>query len=255
MKWTLGWATHPGNVRSVNEDCANLWLYGDDEHPIVIGFVADGMGGSGNGGLAGECIAQFLGEWCDEQIFDFAEMDEEERKRALSGLFEHLNRMLLDRQDMQDCQLGSTLSLVICVDGTYAAANCGDTRIYRHCPVESAFGQISRDHSIVGELVRQGALSEEEGRGHPRRHVLTSCIGIHEQVDVHIQQGSLKEGDRLIIASDGLYTSFSPEEFRLLMSSRETVQPEKVLEEALRRGTSDNATLVIMQFGQRAERG
>ena len=194
-----GSASDVGRVRNVNQD---LPL----ERPNLYA-VADGMGGHVGGEVAARVAVETL-----EQAF--------ERAPTVEGLLEafseanaavwHESQVNADLRGM-----GTTLTAVALVSGTegrdvLALANVGDSRAYLFSGGDIT--QVTDDHSLAEERMRQGEMTEEEAAVHPQRHILTRALGVSSQVDADMWELELRSGDRLLLCSDGLTNEVGSDE-------------------------------------------
>jgi serine/threonine protein phosphatase PrpC len=236
--------THTGYVRSNNEDLA---VVSSD-----LAAIADGMGGH----LGGEVAARTA---IEELVEAF------QRDRTASGLVaavRRANRAIWRRSrvDRKLHGMGTTLTAVALVAGEgdaegsashLALVNIGDSRAYRldygaeDTPVLT---QLTVDHSLVEEMVRQGELTPDEAAVHPHRHVLTRALGIDPEVDMDVWDLEPSPGTRLLLCSDGLTDEVPEDEIARVLASAE--DPHEVARElvgrALGHGGLDNVTVVVV---------
>lgn len=224
--------THVGLVRSVNEDAmlsrdtASLWV------------VADGMGGHDNG------------QWASQTLVDqFASLDlvqdRSARGPAIIASLEAGNRVINDAAAAAGKQMGTT-AVVVHVDGDDALILwVGDSRIYRSR--KAGLEQLTRDHTVVQELVDRGSLTLEEAETHPMSHVLSRAVGTEPDLRYDIVVDKIMPGDRILLCSDGL-TKVVPEAViaRLMERGSIDVIADQMLAETLNRGAPDNTTLVLL---------
>ena len=187
-----GSATHVGQVRSNNQDSllvlADADLYG----------VADGMGGHNGGEVASAMAVENLEEHAGEASL------ENLKQAARIG-----NRAIFEKagNDAELHGMGTTLCAVRVVPGPegdeIAWINVGDSRIYLFR--DGSLIQLSRDHSLVEDLLRDGQLTEDEAKVHPKRNIITRALGIDVDVDVDGSTVIPFNGDRFLLCSDGLF--------------------------------------------------
>lgn len=230
----FGSATDVGRVRQNNED--NLLV----ASPLFA--VADGMGGHAAGEVASGIAVQLLG-------------DTFSRDRTPAGLADAVraaNRAVWERAQQQpDLRgMGTTLTAVALVDDdgqeVLAVVNVGDSRAYRL--QQGQLEQLTEDHSLVEELVRSGRLSAEEAQVHPQKHVLTRVLGVDADVEVDCFRVIPYEGDRFLLASDGLFNEVDDRTIASVL--RRTDDPDaavaELVELAKGNGGSDNITVVVV---------
>ena len=225
-----------GKQRELNEDYYYLPRPGER-----FCAVADGMGGHLSGEVASRIAIESLAEELRKPFSD----PEEAMKRA----FETANAQVLLQAEKSDSTrgMGTTLTALLFTDGAAVLGHIGDSRLYRLRG--GAFTQLSTDHSFVEGLVRDGVISREEARVHPRRNLITRCIGQKSEVEPEIMPLDAQEGDLYLLCSDGLTTMLTDDEIlRCLVQSDKSLQQklEALRLWALRRGGEDNVTVVAV---------
>ena len=126
-------------------------------------------------------------------------------------------------------------------------AHVGDSRLY--LLRRGVFRQVSRDHSYVEELVSRGELSEAEAQHHPRKNLLLRAVGIEERLHVDGDSFSLENGDRLLLATDGLTNMVSDEDLSVLLGdNRFAGVADRMVEQALAEGGKDNITAIALAY-------
>ncbi len=233
LRW--GGATHVGRVRTLNEDHfvarpdENLWV------------VADGMGGHNGGEIASEIASETVGRAFVHRSID-----------GLIEAVETANAAVYSAgvEDPELTGMGTTVVALAVVDHesteVLAIANVGDSRCYRYA--EGELDQVTTDHSLVAEMVREGSLSPEEAAVHPQRNIVTRVLGVHDDVPVDVFAVDPYPGDRYLLCSDGLFNEV-PE--RGIASVLHTIaDPNEAAEElvhlAVDGGGRDNITVVVV---------
>ncbi len=232
-----------GTNRSNNEDfCAHLV-----EAPDAVVFaVADGVGGYEGGEVASKMAVEIAlkayanspREWGASKRLHRAVQNANIEVYNFASTVPELRRM------------ATTLTAVAIENGTLNAAHIGDCRLY--LLRGGKITQMSKDHTMVGERVRMGLMSEERARNHPERSALLRSLGRELIVSVDRITMPLRKGDELILCSDGLYGVFESHE--LIGMTREFSAAdacEKLIRNANSRGTGDNLTVAF--FKQLAE--
>lgn len=220
-----------GRVRDNNED-AVLCL----DHLVA---VADGMGGHPGGEVASNLVLSVL-----EAAFTGDSLKE------LEAAVRAANRAIAERADAgRDLEgMGTTLCAIGAIgDGRLAVVNVGDSRAY--LMREGSLRQLTDDHSITGELIRRGELTEQEAVHHPHRSVLTRALGCGPEVDVDGSLHPTAEGDRLLLCTDGLFNEVADNDIRALMGGAQKVGPaaDALVERALSNGGRDNIAVVVAE--------
>ncbi|HEY4378264.1 MAG TPA: Stp1/IreP family PP2C-type Ser/Thr phosphatase [Acidimicrobiales bacterium] len=233
-RFRVGSATDVGRVRSNNQDSK---LVADHLYA-----VADGMGGHQGGEVASAMAVEVLGK---DQI-----------GRSLPELKERVrlaNRTIFEKAGTDDGLrgMGTTLCAIALVDGLdgeeVAWVNVGDSRIYLFR--DDDLLQLSADHSLVEDLVRDGQLTPEEAAVHPQRNILTRALGIDLDVDVDGSTVIPFTGDRYLLCSDGLFNEVDAN--RMAGVLRRLSDPDEAAAELVRlaneHGGRDNITVVIVE--------
>ena len=226
--------THPGNVRPQNEDA---FLCRDD---IGLWVVADGMGGHEAGELASELVINAL--WNLPGNTQIQQMLEH-----VVAMLETVNRNLLAKMALlpTDHRLGSTLAALVITEGQGAGIWAGDSRIYRLR--QGNLQRLTRDHSLVQELIDQGAVHPEQALNHPHNNVITRAIGVDEELELEQRRFSVEPEDIFLLCSDGLSNEVSDTELQALLT---VAEPEQVVKDLLRLTLSrigkDNITVLVL---------
>ncbi|WP_332699163.1 PP2C family protein-serine/threonine phosphatase [Bosea sp. (in: a-proteobacteria)] len=230
-----GSISHPGRVRSHNED--NLVLRPE----FGLWAVADGMGGHENGAMASATVAAALD--AIGPASSAADLLARLEKSVLAANAE-LRRQISERAG---ATMGSTLVVLLAHDTHFACVWSGDSRIY--LIRDGRITQVSRDHTEAQDMIERGLLNAEEARNWPRRHVITRAIGVHELPELELDHGELEGGDTFVLCSDGLTDHVVDEEI-LRAASGDNVQGacDALLALTLERGATDNVTVVIVRY-------
>ena len=230
--------TDVGMVREVNEDTVFVSNTPIGNLPNLL-VVADGMGGHNSGDYASQCAVDIV----RRKIADSTEQNPEVMIREA---ITEANRTLLEKakSDEKLKGMGTTLVVATVIDKTLYFANVGDSRLYL---LNREIKQLSRDHSLVQEMVRLGGINEEEAKNHPDKNIITRAVGAKEKLDIDFYEYRLKRGDTILMCTDGLSNMVEEEEiFRIVKSSRDVVEAvEQLIERAKETGGKDNIGVVV----------
>ncbi len=237
-------ATDLGLKRSQNEDSHTVWLPDDPaerERRGALIIVADGMGGS----LAGE-VASHLAVDTVLRCYRDAEGDDtaENLREAVEAANEAVHNESLTHPDLSG--MGTTCTVLVVRDRSAFLAHVGDSRAY--LVRNGSIQQVTRDHSLVAQLVQRNQITPEEARVDPRRNVVTRSVGVSAAVEVDVEQvdGPLSAGDTFLLCSDGLHGLVSDPELAAGASSPDLEQACKdLIALANERGGNDNITVVL----------
>ncbi len=221
-----------GCVRELNEDRAlalperGLWA------------VADGMGGHAHGDRASELVTSRLA--CLPPTANGHAL-----LVAVQSTLAACNRELAESA-AQDGLSGCTVVVLLASDGHIACLWAGDSRLYRLRRGELT--QLTRDHSLVQELIDQGELTPEAARTHPWRNRITRAIGIDERLELEGLQERIEPGDRFLLCSDGLTGELADAEIAAVLAAADPdAGADRLLALTLEHGAKDNVSLVIVE--------
>jgi protein phosphatase len=231
-----GALTHPGQVRTSNEDAFLV-----EGHLFV---VADGMGGHNAGEVASEMAVESLRR-AAANIVDEA---------TLSTALQQANEEIHTESMMNHVRhgMGTTIAaLAVTNNDTVLVANVGDARIYRWH--EGNLSRVTKDHSYVQELVDEGIITLEEARVHPRRNIVTRALGIDAEVEVSTATLPVTIGARYVLCSDGLVDEVTDSEISAILSRYEnsTAAAEALISAANSAGGRDNITVIVVDVSDK----
>ena len=231
--------THVGMVRTVNEDA--LLTTGPE-----LFALADGMGGYAAGETASREALQVL----QQEAEKFKELTGTELCTAMRETVQQANKHIrqMAQNEIQYHDMGTTLVAVyLAADGKAYAVNVGDSRLY---VIGEKIQQITRDHSLVQEMVRMGELDPEQARKHPKKNIITRALGAEKTVDIDFFDLKLEPGDVVLMCSDGLSNMVEDSQLREIISDTSTDLDEKgriLIREANRNGGKDNIAIVLVE--------
>jgi serine/threonine-protein phosphatase Stp1 len=226
--------SHAGARRSLNEDRvldrdgARLWA------------IADGMGGHSAGDVAAARVVAAL-EGIDHGASGFAYLDD------ILAAASDANAAIFGEQSLRGGQLsGATLVALVAHDGHYACLWAGDSRAYRFR--DGTLTPITRDHSLVQQLIDTGALDEASRKQHPNAHMITRAIGVAPDIELERRFAPIMAGDVFLLCSDGLTACLDDHELASLLAGADpNAAADRLLATALDRGARDNVSLIVIQ--------
>lgn len=201
--------------------------------------VADGIGGFVNGDVASRLALDTLGS-----AF--------ETDRTVAGLLDSArkaNEAVWLRSNADGTSMGTTLvAVAMTSDAGTIAVNVGDSRLYRLR--DGSLQQLTRDHTVLAELLRSREVSDDDARNHPHRHVLTRAVGVGPEVEIDHDELSAEPGDRLLLCSDGLFNAKSDEDIERLLCSDGDPQDicDDLVQAALEADADDNVTALVLEI-------
>ena len=233
--------TDIGVTREMNQD-----YFFTSEEPVGnlpnLFIVADGMGGQN----AGEFASRYTVETIVKTV------SESEKKDAVSILEEAIssaNSYLLEhaRENEGMAGMGTTIVAATVKGSELSVANVGDSRLYI---AGKEMRQITKDHSLVQEMVRMGELDAEKAKSHPDKNIITRAIGAQENVKVDFFEVALKPGEKVMMCTDGLTNMLEDTELFAILSEpgkNLAEKVEKMVNMANQNGGKDNITVVVFQ--------
>lgn len=237
MRWAQ--LSDIGLVRALNEDSLCVLP------KLGLFAVADGMGGHLAGEVASATALQMLEQELGKRL-----QDGELPEQALVGAVQEANRKVyeLSSANQQWSGMGTTITALLKREEAVYIAQVGDSRAYLlH---ESLIEQLTEDHSLVRELVKNGELTEEQAMHHPQRNVLTRALGIAPSLNVDIYQQKVSPGDLLLLCTDGLTGYLSPAEIMLTVDNSTDLDTaaRSLVDKALAAGGKDNITVILLEI-------
>ncbi len=231
--------TDIGMVREVNQDYVYVSDLPVGKLPNLF-IVADGMGGH----KAGEFASRFTVEVVKDEL---AKSTEEGPEAMIRQAITSANQRLLEtaKQDSKLEGMGTTLIVATVIERTLYFANVGDSRLYL---LDNDIKQVSKDHSLVQEMVRLGGIKQEDAKNHPDKNIITRAIGAKEQVEIDFYEYRLKKGDIILMCTDGLSNMVEDTEIlHVVKGSRDIVEAvEELINKANENGGKDNIGIVAV---------
>ena len=240
--------TDKGKVRKDNQD--SFIIEKCDAKDCLVVALCDGMGGAKAGGLASQLSNKAFVSYIYAKLtsrvnraLDFQKILRDACTEANGVAYEY------SQFDEEYNGMGTTIvGGVVKSNGNGYIINVGDSRAYHISRRLDCITQITRDHSLVEELVEYGAITKEQAKTHPQRNVITRALGSEAQVEADYFEFSLQGGDFLLLCSDGLSNIVSDEE--ILAYAKEYPEPEllcrSLMSKALNRGAGDNVTVLAV---------
>lgn len=231
-----------GRVRDHNEDRPLCDL------ELGIFAVADGLGGHNAGERASALATRLLAE----RVGEARERGEPVSLELLLEAFDQGNAAILEdaRENPERDGMGTTLTVLAPVEDRVLIGHVGDCRAWR--VRDGHVEQLTQDHTLVAQQLRDGVIDAEEAAQHPMRHVLSRCLGIREELEIDLLETDLAADDVYLIASDGILPGLDLE--RLVQGADATEDTERLVrelvEDACERDGADNITAVIVRCEQ-----
>jgi protein phosphatase len=254
--------THQGRVRKHNEDSVLTFVRAPAKgDPLGILVVADGVGGQ----KAGDIASQIAVETVYEHMSWFMDRDPQDDTRPVPSksapadgespletrlriAIQAANKKILayaHDNPIQAGNMGTTLTCALVHGSSLTIAHIGDSRGYRLR--EGELEQLTEDHSFVGQMVRDGQLTDEAYYIHPRRNVITKALGQFDDAEVDLWTIPMEPGDELLLCSDGMWEMVRNPEIRTRLVDQDDLETvaEELVQLANDNGGSDNISVVL----------
>jgi len=238
-------ATHPGMVRSHNEDS----IAADAAAGIAV--LADGMGGYNAGEVASGIAVAMIGAELKKALaspgegFDIAAAERlvvEHAVRANNAIFQ------ASQNQAQYAGMGTTLVVMLLHDNSLVVGHIGDSRLYRFR--QGKLEQVTRDHSLLQEQIDSGLITKEQARHSQNKNLVTRAVGIDPEVEVEVHSYPAQPGDIYLLCSDGLNDMVTDEDMELTLGSLQANLPlaaEQLVQQANDNGGRDNVSVILVR--------
>lgn len=232
--------TDKGKTREMNQDYVFT-----SEKPVGnlpnLFIVADGMGGHNAGDYASRYAVEVM-------VKEIMRCRENEPAAVFMRAIEEANKELVKKatEEVQLSGMGTTAVLATLNGNHLWVANVGDSRLYI---LNHEIRQITKDHSLVEEMVRMGELGKDEARVHPDKNIITRAIGVTDEVTADIFEVDVGTDDRILMCSDGLTNMIDDTRILAIVNDQRDIaeKVEKLVESANENGGKDNITVIVIE--------
>lgn len=232
--------TDIGRKRKLNQDCVYASEKAVGNLPNLF-IVADGMGGHKAGDFASKCAV--------ETIHDLAVRSFEKNpvlilKKAIETANESIHRKSEEDESYEG--MGTTVVAASCLGKYLQIANVGDSRLY---VVGDEITQITKDHSLVEEMIRMGGIDRAAARNHPDKNIITRAIGVNDTVEIDFFTVELKPQEKVLMCSDGLTNMLEDGEILTIVKAQGSIEEKakKLISVANDRGGKDNISVILIE--------
>jgi PPM family protein phosphatase len=237
--------TDRGKVRVTNQDdFAVGYLPGS----AVYAVVCDGMGGANGGNVASSTAVRIISK---EIAGGYNEsLDDEGIKKLLMLAVGKANNAVFEmsRKDHSLLGMGTTVVAAVASGGSVSVAHAGDSRAYL---IDDGIKQLTRDHSIVQEMLENGKITQDEALIHPQKNIITRALGVEESLDIDFKMVQFGADGAVLICTDGLTNLITDEALQITVKESNKEQcAEKLVNMANDNGGSDNITVVVIYNAQ-----
>lgn len=242
------WAcSDKGIVRTQNQDSYSFELNNKKTKGFAV--VCDGMGGARAGNVASQMAADVFSDEVRTLL-----MPGSERKKAdpvIEQAVSNANNQVFDKSKSPGGSfrgMGTTLVAAVCTGKKCTICNIGDSRAY--FITDSGIQRVSRDHSVVEDMVARGDISEAQAKHHPQKNLITRAIGTEPEVHCDLYHLDVSPGNYLLLCSDGLSNLVEDQEilFEVLYGGSPETCCNRFIDIANERGGPDNITVVLISF-------
>lgn len=233
--------TDKGKVRKTNQDD---YTAGELKGGASYAVVCDGMGGANGGNVASSTAVKiisdsilngYLPSFDNMQVHDLLETS---IQKANAEVFD------MSKKDQSLFGMGTTVVACIAGNGNVTVSHAGDSRAYL---LNEKLIRLTRDHSMVQEMIENGKITPEEALIHPQKNIITRALGVEENLDIDFSVSEFEEGNSLIICTDGLTNLVTDE---IIEKTAKEMSPQecadKLINIANENGGSDNITVVVI---------
>ena len=223
-----------------NDDAVSV---SKNKQGAVIGIVCDGVGSHSNAAYSSNYIVSTLEkEWQDLTFANFNNM-----KNWLYDRIEKLNTELYTKSKDNQKKMGTTIVTVAIFDKQVVVYNIGDSSAYG-LTKDNVMNVVTVEDSFVGALISAGAITEEEAKSHPEKHVLTQALATRDNIDLHTFIDDLNNYDYFLLCSDGLTNMIEKEEIQNIVRNDElSIAVNKLIDKCVERGGIDNISVAIIK--------
>ena len=223
-----------------NDDAVSV---SKNKQGAVIGIVCDGVGSHSNAAYSSNYIVSTLEkEWQDLTFANFNNM-----KNLLYDRIKNLNTELYTKSKDNQKKMGTTIVAVAIFDNQVVIYNIGDSSAYA-LTKDNVMTVVTVEDSFVGALISAGAITEEEAKSHPEKHVLTQALATRDNINLHTFIDDLNNYDYFLLCSDGLTNMIEKEEIQNIVRNDElSIAVNKLIDKCVERGGVDNISVAIIK--------
>jgi len=243
--------SHKGIHRKANED--HYYIPKNLTCPDIM-IVADGMGGHNAGDLASRIAVEVIRSYFERHRTRFRTSDD--LLNAIHQSVQEANSRVytMSRTNIRYSGMGTTLTMTVFEEDRFHVANIGDSRCY--LLRDGSFRQITRDHSLVQELLDNGSITRDEMELHPKKNVITRALGTEDRLRIDCFEETLQSGDIVLLCTDGLVNSINLEDYAPSLPTDISMESlaEILGNEALSAGGSDDITIAAARDNRNMEK-
>lgn len=231
-----------GKAREMNQD---YFYISSDNDKYKIYIVADGMGGYKGGEIASSLASISVKSYIESNI-DKIELNKEKIMELIKNSILYANTVVYNKskEDSDLEGMGTTIEVCLIYNNRAYIGHVGDSRIYRIR--KNIIRRLTRDHSYVEDLVRDGTITREEAYNHPKKNMITRALGCYSNVEPDVMVRGFLPDDIIVMTSDGLTNMIKDDEIYNIVKNNVETAHEKLIERANELGGYDNITVIIL---------
>lgn len=235
--------TDIGKAREMNQDYYYLSKNSDE---IKLCILADGMGGYTGGEVASNMAVTSAKSYIYNN-YSSIKLETDSIINLLKDATQYANMVVYEktRQIEELEEMGTTLEIALIIDDKMYISHIGDSRIYKING--DTIKQITKDHSYVEKLIKDGTITKEEAKLHPQKNILTKALGCTAYVEPDLLVEKIEENDIILICSDGLTNMLSDEEIMKVIKENLEKPNKELILEANKAGGIDNITVIVIE--------
>ena len=236
-------STDIGKARETNQDYYEI---PNEDEDIALFILADGMGGYSGGEIASKLATNAAKNYIVTN-FESTEKDKTHLLELIKSAMMYANMVVFEeaKQNKELSNMGTTLEVCLIYNNRAYIGHVGDSRIYRIR--KNIIRKLTKDHSYVEKLVKDGKITRQEAKNHPKKNMLLKAVGCETFIEPDIMVRGVLPDDVFIITSDGLTNMLSNEEIYKIVTDYPQSANKQLIELANERGGYDNITVIIIR--------
>jgi protein phosphatase len=243
MEWAA--KTHIGKIRDNNEDS----FYIDEKNNCMF-IVADGMGGHNAGEVASKMAIDVVSKFIEDEWNNTEILNDFEIYSLIRKAIEKANNKIYERSLFnEDCDgMGTTITIAIILNNKIYLGHIGDSRAY--ILRNNELMQLTEDHTLVSELLKNGSITEIEAKNHPKKNIITKALGTNLNAEPDISSKEIYDEDVIILCTDGLTNIIDNDEIKKSFIEHSNLQNacDYLVDLANNRGGYDNITIIAIRY-------
>lgn len=246
-------STDVGIVKSTNQDsvCIKIADF-DGKGQIAMAVICDGMGGLAKGELASATVIRRFSDWFEKEFPKLISSYSKEKISAdWTRIIREQNQKILNYGKQIGVNLGTTLSIILFIDGSYIIAHVGDSRIY---VISDCIKQLTEDQTFINREIKAGRMTPQEAAVYLKRNMLLQCVGASREVNPDILYGTVTPNTVFMLCSDGfrhvltdaeIFESFNPDNINSIEAMKQN--SDYLIDVVKKRNERDNITVALLK--------